>query len=225
LYVNYFQPSFKLRSKVREGAKVKKQYHQPATPCERLLAHPAVATTVKEALRAELAALDPLALLHQIRETQSALAALGSGELGHGPERESLDAFLAKLPDLWRAGEVRPTHRGAPCSPRPWRTRKDPFEVVWSEILLWLQADPESTAKTLLERLQREHPGQFGDGQLRTLQRRIRGWRQVMAQSLVHMCLDWQAATANPVVVGAERAVAPREGDRGEDRSAALPTR
>ena len=223
LYVNYFQPSFKLRSKVREGAKVKKQYHQPATPCERLLAHPAVATTVKEALRAELAALDPLALLHQIREAQSALAALASGELGHGPERESLDAFLAKLPELWRAGEVRPTHRCTSSFPRTWRTRKDPFEAVWSEILLWLQEDPESSAKTLLERLQREHPGQFGEGQLRTLQRRIRGWRQVMAQSLVHMCLDGQAATTKPAVVGVERAVTLGKGDRGDDRSSGLP--
>jgi hypothetical protein len=224
LYVNYFQPSFKLRSKVREGAKVKKQYHQPATPCERLLAHPAVATTVKEALRAELAGLDPLALLHQIREAQSALAALCSGELGHGPERESLDAFLAKLPELWRAGEVRPTHRGAPSSPRTWRTRKDPLEAVWSEILLWLQDDPASTAKSLMERLQREHPGQFCDGQLRTLQRRIRGWRHVMAQSLVPMCLDGKEATARPVVVGSERELAPREGDREDDRSAGFPT-
>ncbi len=149
LSVNFFQPSFQLRSKVREGAKVKKQDHPPATPWERLLAHPAVATTVQEALRAEL-------------------AALGLGELGHGPERESLEAFLAKLPELWRAGEVRPTHRGAPASPRRRRTRKDPLEEVWSEILLWLQDDPDSTAKTLLERLQREHPGQFCDGPLRT---------------------------------------------------------
>jgi hypothetical protein len=218
LYVNYFQPSFKLRSKVREGAKVKKQYHPPATPCERLLAHPAVATAVKEALRAELAALDPLALLHQIREAQSALAALCWGELGHGPERESLDAFLAKLPELWRAGEVRPTHRGASSSPRTWLTRKDPFEAVWSEILLWLQADPELTAKSLMERLQREHPGQYCDGQLRTLQRRIRGWRQVMAKSLVYMCLDGQASTAKPAIVGEERTAAAREGDSGDYR-------
>jgi hypothetical protein len=218
LYVNYFQPSFKLRSKVREGAKVKKQYHPPATPWERLLAHPAVATAVKEALRAELAALDPLALLHQIREAQSALAALCWGELGHGPERESLDAFLAKLPELWRAGEVRPTHRGASSSPRTWLTRKDPFEAVWSEILLWLQADPGLTAKSLMERLQQEHPGEFCDGQLRTLQRRIRGWRQVMAKSLVHMCLDGQASTAKPAIVGEERTAAAREGDSGDYR-------
>jgi hypothetical protein len=32
LYVNYFQPSFKLRERVREGSKVKKSYHPPATP-------------------------------------------------------------------------------------------------------------------------------------------------------------------------------------------------
>ena len=54
LYVNYFQPSFKLRSKTREGAKVKKQYHKPATPCERLLAHPSVSTAAKAALEAQL---------------------------------------------------------------------------------------------------------------------------------------------------------------------------
>jgi hypothetical protein len=36
LYVNFFQPSFKLKSKVREGAKVTKKYHVPATPYERL---------------------------------------------------------------------------------------------------------------------------------------------------------------------------------------------
>src|SRR5262245_42782988 len=37
LFVNFFQPSFKLIAKTREGAKVVKKYHPPATPCERLL--------------------------------------------------------------------------------------------------------------------------------------------------------------------------------------------
>src|SRR5262249_40873828 len=50
LSVNYFQPSFKLRSKTREGAKVKKAYHKPATPCERLWEHPAVTDTIKDKL-------------------------------------------------------------------------------------------------------------------------------------------------------------------------------
>ena len=39
LYVNYFQPSFKLREKIRVGAKTRKAYYSPATPCDRLLAH------------------------------------------------------------------------------------------------------------------------------------------------------------------------------------------
>ena len=38
LHVNFFQPSFKLREKRREGAKVIKRYHPPATPYERALA-------------------------------------------------------------------------------------------------------------------------------------------------------------------------------------------
>src|SRR5689334_23931414 len=87
LYVNHFQPSFKLRSKTREGAKVKKVYHPPATPCARLLAHPAVAEAAKERLRSEAAPLDPLELLHRIRDGQAALAALASGDPGTGPGR------------------------------------------------------------------------------------------------------------------------------------------
>ena len=38
LFVNFFQPSFKLAEKEREGARVRKRYHPPATPCQRLLA-------------------------------------------------------------------------------------------------------------------------------------------------------------------------------------------
>ena len=40
LHTNFFQPSFKLKDKRREGAKVIKRYHPPATPYARALAHP-----------------------------------------------------------------------------------------------------------------------------------------------------------------------------------------
>ncbi len=76
LFVNCFQPSFKLRSKTRVGAKVKKTYHPPATPCARLLAHASVTETAKERLRSARDHLDPLELLHRIREAQAALVAL-----------------------------------------------------------------------------------------------------------------------------------------------------
>ena len=190
LYVNYFQPSFKLREKRREGAKVWKSYFKPATPCDRLLEHPSVDEEMKTALRSERAQLDPLQLLHRIRDSQAALAALVSADPGTGPGRESLDQFLAQLPRLWRSGEARPTHRRATATARHWRTRKDPFETVWCDILLWLQEDPDAPAKSLFERLKQEHPGRFCDGQLRTLQRRVREWRHVMARELVFGGLD-----------------------------------
>ena len=164
LYANHFQPSFELRSKTRVGAKVRKAYYKPATPCERLLAHASVAEAAKEKPRSEGGRLDPLELLHRIREAQAALVALASGESGAGPGRESLEQFLAKLPELWRAGEARPTHREGDRPPRCYRTRKDPFEGVWADILLRLQEGPESTAKSLPERLHRNTRGGFRTG-------------------------------------------------------------
>jgi len=193
LYVNFFQPSFKLLEKVRNGAKVKRLYHKPATPCDRLLAHQNIDIKAKEKLKAQHEQLDPVALLRHIRDAEAALVTLVSKENSTtGPGRETLEQFLAQLPQLWRSGEVRPIHRREPIKPRHWRTRKDPFETVWPDVLRWIQNEPDSTAKSLFERLKREHPGQFSSGQLRTLQRRVKEWRQIMARDLVY--------AANPVM-------------------------
>jgi len=185
-YVNYFQPSFKLLAKTREGAKVTKRYDQPATPCDRLLGYPAIDPSVKAALQDQRARLNPIELLHRLRQAQAALAALSSPSPATGPGQESLEHFLQQLPTRWHAGEVRPTHIKHATQPRYWRTRKDPFEDVWAEVLLWLQRDPEATAKSLFERLQAQYLGRFPDGQLRTLQRRISKWRAIMARKLVY---------------------------------------
>ena len=60
---------------------------------------------------------------------------------------------------------------------RTWRTRVDPFDGVWAEVVSLLNNGPGLEAKTLLEELQRRYPGRFADGQLRTLQRRVKVWR------------------------------------------------
>jgi hypothetical protein len=60
---------------------------------------------------------------------------------------------------------------------RLWRTREDPFGEVWGAVQKQMEESPGLEAKTLFEWLQREHPGQFSDGQIRTLQRRIKLWR------------------------------------------------
>ena len=58
-----------------------------------------------------------------------------------------------------------------------WRTREDPFDDVWAGVEEKLRINPGLEAKTLFEDLQRRYPGRFGDGQLRTLQRRVKIWR------------------------------------------------
>ncbi len=60
---------------------------------------------------------------------------------------------------------------------RSWRTRGDPFSEVWDAVQKQIEESPTLEAKTLFEWLQREHPGRFSDGQIRTLQRRIKLWR------------------------------------------------
>jgi hypothetical protein len=60
---------------------------------------------------------------------------------------------------------------------RTWRTRDDPFARVWEEVQEQIQTNPGLEAKTIFEALQRKYPGEFADGQLRTLQRHIKCWR------------------------------------------------
>ena len=66
---------------------------------------------------------------------------------------------------------------------RSWRTRADPYEGVWEEVMSLLADGPGLEAKTVLEELQRRYPGRFGDGQLRTLQRRVKVWRALEGPS------------------------------------------
>jgi len=71
---------------------------------------------------------------------------------------------LGKLPS-----EVRMKHT--------WRTRPDPFVEVWPQLEEQLAVNPGLEAKTLFQALQRQYPGRFPDGQVRTLQRRVKRWR------------------------------------------------
>ena len=55
-------------------------------------------------------------------------------------------------------GDVLPSQRPARC----WRTRQDPLGQAWDvEVVPLLQADVTLNAVTLLEELQRRHPGQY----------------------------------------------------------------
>jgi hypothetical protein len=187
LFVNFFQPSFKLLSKIREGTKVIKKYHPPATPCERLLEREDFSEDRKEQLRQTLAALDPVRLLSEIREAQRVIAQLevGAAKADGAQSIPPLSGFVASLSTVWRDGEVRPTHRKRTTGPRTWRTRVDPFEAVWPQVQLWLNERPDANAKDVFLRLRESTPGAFPPGQLRTLQRRVKQWRSEIARQLV----------------------------------------
>jgi transposase len=60
---------------------------------------------------------------------------------------------------------------------RTWRTRDNPFEEVWEMVKSFLDNNSGLEAKTLFEHLQRQYPGRFTDGQIRTFQRRVKHWR------------------------------------------------
>ena len=60
---------------------------------------------------------------------------------------------------------------------RHWRTHKDQFSDVWPEVKQQLTANPGLEAKTIFAALQRRYPERFADGQLRTLQRKVKHWR------------------------------------------------
>lgn len=83
----FFQPSFKLAEKHREGAHVSKRYHPPQTPCERPLQAESVPDAAKTKLREVAGAIDPLRLLEEIRAVQDK-AALKTSNDERRPERK-----------------------------------------------------------------------------------------------------------------------------------------
>jgi hypothetical protein len=92
LYVNFFQPSFKLASKQRNAAQVHKPYYPPLTPFQRLLRSDAVDESVKKLLREQFAVLDPVALLKAIPNVQQQLSEANC-TAASVVEADYLDAF------------------------------------------------------------------------------------------------------------------------------------
>lgn len=78
----------------------------------------------------------------------------------------------------WQAGSL----PSATKEGRSWRTRKDPFADVWASTVIPLLTADESgilQATTILAALNegRADDDRYDDGQVRTMQRRIRDWR------------------------------------------------
>jgi hypothetical protein len=203
LFVNFFQPSFKLAEKTREGAKVYKRYHPPATPYQRLMADPRASEEVKRQVEAQRTELDPVRLLSDIRAVQQRLVEIAdTPEMVAAIEQPPLEQFLTGLRTAWQEGEVRPTARPKQKAKRL-RRRPDPFAAVTAQLHSWFEAEPWRTSRELFERLQAEQPGAYGDGQLRTLQRRLKGWRREVAHRMVFGATAASEMTQGDAATGA----------------------
>jgi hypothetical protein len=189
LYVNFFQPSFKLKEKRREGAKVIKRYHAPATPFERALAHRKVAKAVKARLRNMHRV--PVALLAEMRAAQTELGkridrrpSKSTARLSMPPLAADAASFAKTLGKSVEAGELRGTHR------RPKRnyvrrvrtpSMLDPHVTA---IEAWLAAEPQLTALAIVDRLSEIYPEQFCKKQHSIVQRLLKALRRKAAERL-----------------------------------------
>ena len=204
LFVNFFQPSFKLAEKRREGARVHKRYHAPATPYQRLLDDPRTDDDARERLRAIHAGLDPVRLLRDIRVAQERLVALADATVPTRAGEDAapeLDAFLSGLRTAWKSGDIRPTAADKP-KVRRGRRRPDPLVDVTEQLKRWFEEEPWRTGRELLEKLQTEQPGDYPESLLRTVQRRLKIWRSEQALALVF------SGSSSPPVVASAAAVA-----------------
>jgi hypothetical protein len=188
LHGNLFQPSFKLSSKTRIGARVIKRYHAPEPPVSRVIAHPAVDDATKARLKVLRDSCDPIVLLSEIRAAQAELGKRidrrGVARSRGGPSAD-LDPFIAHLGTAWRDGERRPTHRRPYRRVKPIPRRPSALDPVESEIDAWLTQQLELSAVAILSRLRALQPGVFDNLHVRTVQRAVKVWRARKARRII----------------------------------------
>jgi Integrase core domain len=205
LHTNFFQPSFKLKDKRREGAKVIKRYHAPATPYARALAHPKLSEAVKQRLRELHRTLDPVVLLAEIRDAQTELGTrvdCKAGKIAAAPcalpSAPDAAAFAKGLGKAVLAGEQRAIHRRLH---KPYKKRvrmPSMLDPHVEEIERWLAAEPRLTALVILDRLAARCPGQFGPPQHTIVQRLLKALRKNAAENLIAQKPPSATKTAAP---------------------------
>jgi hypothetical protein len=204
LHVNFFQPSFKLKEKRREGAKVIKCYHPPATPYERALVHPKLSAAIKRRLRETYRALDPVALLAEIRAAQSELGErIGKRGLAATAPRAPVDPliFVQSLGVPESRGEARATHR---AGKRRYKTRirmPSKLDPHLATIEGWLAAEPQLTALAIARRLAATDPATFSDKQHSIVQRLLRSLRRKTTETAI-AAMTPQAPAASTMLPG-----------------------
>ena len=198
LHVNFFQPSFKLKEKRREGAKVIKRYHAPATPYERALTHPRLSQAIKRRLRQTYRGLDPVALLAEMRAAQEELGErIGKRGLAAATGASAADplVFARSLGLAAPAGEVRATHRVRKRAYKKRIRMPSKLDPHLATIESWLAAEPQLTALAIVRRLAAIDPATFSDKQHSIVQRLLRSLRRTAAETVI-VAMATKASTA-----------------------------
>lgn len=205
LHTNFFQPSFKLKDKRREGAKVIKRYDAPATPYARALAHPKLSKCVKRRLRELYRTLDPVALLAEMRDAQTELGtrvAARAGKLAAAanPSAPATNAaaFAKGLGRDVHLGEQRIIHQRIR---KPYKKRMrmpSMLDQHLADIERWLAAEPRLTALAILGRLVEQRPEQFGPPQHTIVQRLLRSLRRKAAETIIPRTAEGVALAGDP---------------------------
>lgn len=177
LYVNYFQPSLKLKSKMRDGSQVSKRYDPAKTPAQRLLINSELSHELKNGIESQYKILDPVALLQKIESLQSEF-----WSLAWKAEDITVNADIFEELTQPSYGEsskfYRSTRKPRKKVEHTWKTRVDHFEGDWASIELMLKLNPNRTAKEILEELIVNDPVKYSIKYLRTFQRRVKKWRE-----------------------------------------------
>ena len=196
LFTNLYQPSFKLKETIREGAKLKRRHHPPRTPQERLLALSQLRDAQRKALEELQRSSDPVALLETVRRCQASLASLSAGQENQeqrprtgavdpeqaSKEQRSLNRFLSNLQLLWQQSQPLPE----PKQKRRYTPRRRTlFAEHQEQIEQWLEGEANTHAAEILRRLMALAPGSYHEGQLRSMERRVKEWRTVRAERLL----------------------------------------
>ena len=157
LITNLYQPSFKLKETIREGAKLKRRHHPPRTPQQRLLALSQLRDAQRKALVELQRSSDPVALLDTVRHCQASLAILSAGQENQeqrprtgalhpeqaSKEQRSLNRFLSNLQLFWQQSQPLPE----PKQKRPYTPRRRTlFAEHQEQIEQWLDSEANSHA-------------------------------------------------------------------------------
>ncbi len=123
LYINFFQPSFKLKSKTRHGATGNRSATKRLlTPLERVLRSASIPESTKRRLRTRFRALDPLDLLRRMRERNQRRRTYAAHRYQRRwkHKRPIKSSSLTSWPSLgtaWHEGEIRATHHRSASRP------------------------------------------------------------------------------------------------------------